>query len=81
MCYPYTRWRVMIYLLIGIIIGMIIMALIDALKKANQEKQYFEEYKEIIGQCLKEDNIEEIKKKRNWNKIRKDTKHWRWYNF
>jgi len=71
----------MMYLLIGIIIGMIVMALINALKKSKQERQYLEEYKEIIGQCLKEDNIEKVKKKRNWNKIRKDTKYRRWYNF
>lgn len=55
----------MMYLLIGIIIGMIVMALIDALKKSKQERQYLEEYKEIIGQCLKEDNIEKVKKKSN----------------
>lgn len=48
----------MMYGLIGMIIGMLLMSIINIFAKKTEEKQYFDEYKEIIDECLKtEKNI------------------------
>lgn len=48
----------MMYVLIGMIIGMLLMSIINIFAKRTKEKQYFNEYKEIIDECLKtEKNI------------------------
>ena len=43
----------MMYGLIGMIIGMLLMSIINIFLIKTKEKQYFDEYKEIINECLK----------------------------
>ena len=45
------------YIILGIVIGTIITTICNIVNKKTDEKQYLEEYKEIIRKCLKyEDN-------------------------
>ena len=48
----------MIYVLIlgvGIIIGLLINIVINTKKTKEEEKRFFEEYKELVGKCFEED--------------------------
>ncbi len=49
---------------VGIIIGMLIIIAINTKKTKDEEKQFFEEYKELIDKYFTEDNS----KKTNSNK-------------
>lgn len=41
---------------IGIIIGMLVIIAINTKKAKDEEKRFFEEYKELIDRCFTEDN-------------------------
>lgn len=51
----------MLMVFLGIIIGMIIVMIFDIIKKRSDEKQYFNEYKEILKEYYKSN--EDVKKK------------------
>ena len=60
-------------IILGIVIGTIITTICNIVNKKTDEKQYLEEYKEIIRKCLKyeDNNSKNTVKKRNPNKTRK----------
>lgn len=48
---------------VGIVIGMLIVITINVKKTKEEEKQFFEEYKELVEKCFVEDEV----KKKNSN--------------
>ena len=41
---------------LGIIIGMLIIIAINSKKTKDEEKRFFEEYKELVDKCFSEDD-------------------------